>query len=43
MVFHLVPSLFEHGVAGVGFDETVLVTESGREVLSDLPRQLFQR
>jgi len=43
MVFHLVPSIFEHATLGVGFDETVLITESGREVLSDIPRQLFER
>jgi Xaa-Pro dipeptidase len=42
MVFHVVPLVQEQGVAGVGVDETVLVTENGREVLGDFPRQLIQ-
>jgi Xaa-Pro dipeptidase len=43
MVFHLVPSLIVPELNGhVGFSETVVVTESGCEVLTDkrIPRQL---
>jgi Xaa-Pro dipeptidase len=43
MVFHLVPHIYEEGVVGVGVDETVVVTESGRDVLLDLPRGLIER
>ncbi|MEE9198279.1 MAG: Xaa-Pro peptidase family protein [Dehalococcoidia bacterium] len=38
MTFHLVPVLFVDGRYGVGFSETVLVTEAGCEPLSSYPR-----
>ncbi|MGI9488254.1 MAG: M24 family metallopeptidase [Geminicoccaceae bacterium] len=44
MVFHLVPSLIIHEMQGhVGFSDTVLVTESGCEVLTnrDVERKLY--
>jgi Xaa-Pro dipeptidase len=43
MVFHLVPATLEVGQHGIGFSETVLVTESGHEVLTSLPRELVVR
>jgi Xaa-Pro dipeptidase len=43
MVFHLVPHLDEAGVIGVGVDETVVVTENGRDVFLDFPRDLIER
>jgi len=39
--FHVVTLLCLDGLAGVGVSETVLVTETGPEVLTHLPRQLF--
>lgn len=41
MVFHIVPVLFKFGEFGLGFSETVLVTESGSEVLTGFPRRLL--
>jgi Xaa-Pro dipeptidase len=43
MVFHLIPLLIVPGVGAVGFSETVLVTGSGAEVLTDVPRRLASR
>jgi Xaa-Pro dipeptidase len=43
MMFHIVPAVFLPGIGGFGMSETVLITESGREVLTDLPRTLFVR
>jgi Xaa-Pro dipeptidase len=43
MVFHLVPHIYEEGVVGVGVDETVVVTEGGRDVLLDISRGLIER
>lgn len=40
MVVHVVPALREEGLGGVGFSETVLLTESGHEVLTTVPRTL---
>ena len=40
MVFHVSTSLRQTGVRGVAFCETVLVTESGAELLKDVPRDL---
>ena len=40
MVFHLVPSLLIPGVGGFGVSDTVLVTESGCECLTQHPREL---
>ncbi len=42
-VFHLVPILHEPGVHGIGMSETVLVTDTGCEVLTDYPRELVVR
>lgn len=40
MVFHVSTSLRKVGVCGVAFSETVLVTDSGAEVLTEIPRGL---
>jgi len=40
MTFHVVPTLFFEEF-GMCFSETVLVTDDGREVLTDYPRRLF--
>ena len=40
MTFHLVPMAGFRGEGNMGFSETVLVTESGCEVLTDVPREL---
>jgi Xaa-Pro dipeptidase len=40
MTFHLPPALREYAVLGVGCSETVLVTDTGAEVLTDLSREL---
>lgn len=41
MVFHMPPALLGNGKWGVGFSETVLITETGHEVLTQLPRTLY--
>lgn len=43
MTFHLVPVLLIPGLGAMGFSETVLVTDSGCELLSQFPRRLFVR
>ena len=43
MVFHLPATLRSYGHYTVGVSETVIVTEGGIEVLSDLPRQMTIR
>lgn len=43
MVFHMPPALRVPAQCGVGFSETVLVTASGCEVLTDFPRELVIR
>jgi Xaa-Pro dipeptidase len=40
MVFHLVPCILIPDWGCMGFSETVLVTKDGREVLTDVPREL---
>ncbi|MDT3427651.1 Xaa-Pro dipeptidase [Paenibacillus forsythiae] len=40
MVFHIPPALRVPNRYGVGFSETILVTETGCEVLTKLPREL---
>ena len=40
LVFHLVPDVRIDGEIGVIYSDTVLVTESGPEVLTDFPRDL---
>ena len=43
MVFHVVPALRENGEYGVGMSETVAVTDSGHEVITNFSRELFVR
>lgn len=43
MVFHLPATLRSYGAFTVGVSETVIVTDSGIEPLSDLPRQMTIR
>lgn len=40
MVFHIPPALRKYGLYGVGVSETVLVTETGAEVLTHLSEEL---
>ena len=40
MIFHVTTSLREVGVCGTAFSETVLVTDQGSEVLTQVPREL---
>tara|TARA_B100000686_G_scaffold327418_1_gene386327 strand:+ start:321 stop:1511 length:1191 start_codon:yes stop_codon:yes gene_type:complete len=41
MVYHLLPAVFEYKEYGVGVSETVLITEDGHEVLTNVERKLF--
>jgi Xaa-Pro dipeptidase len=41
MVFHVVPALRQNREYGVGLSETVTVTETGVEVITNFPRELF--
>jgi Xaa-Pro dipeptidase len=41
MVFHMPPALRKYDKFGVGVSETVLVTQTGCEVLTCFPRELF--
>jgi Xaa-Pro dipeptidase len=43
MVFHLPISLRDEGRHGVSMSETVVITEAGAEVVTDLDRRLFER
>ena len=43
MVFHLPATLRAYGAFTVGASETVIVTPTGIEILSDLPRSLCIR
>lgn len=43
MTFHLLPWVQIPGKGGVGCTETIRVTETGCELLTDLPRELFIR
>ncbi len=43
MCFHMPPALRDYGRAGLGFSETIVVTEGGAEILTDYPRQLAVR
>lgn len=40
MVFHFLPAVFEYKEYGVGLSETVLITETGYEILTDVEQQL---
>ena len=42
MTFHLVPIVFVPGLGGIGFSETVLVTETGAEAITNFPRELAE-
>ena len=41
MVFHFLPAVFEYKEYGVGLSETVLVTETGYEILTEVEQKLF--
>jgi Xaa-Pro dipeptidase len=41
MVFHFLPAVFEYREYGVGLSETVLITENGHEILTDVDQKLF--
>jgi Xaa-Pro dipeptidase len=41
MVFHILPAVFEYREYGVGLSETVLITETGHEILTDVDQKLF--
>ena len=43
MCFHIPIAMRLYGEAGLGFSETVHVTEGGAEILGNTPRQLFHR
>lgn len=43
MVFHLVPLVLVPGVGAVGCTDTVLVTSTGHELLTTMPRPLIRR
>lgn len=40
MVFHFLPAVFEYKEYGVGLSETVLITDGGCDVLTDVEQQL---
>jgi len=41
MIYHFLPAVFEYKEYGVGLSETVLITEHGHEVLTDVEQKLF--
>lgn len=41
MVFHFLPAVFEYREYGVGLSETVLITENGYEILTNVDQKLF--
>ncbi|MFT3821649.1 MAG: Xaa-Pro peptidase family protein [Rubrivivax sp.] len=41
MVFHVVTAIRDYGVHGAAYSETVLVTETGHELITQFPRTLF--
>ena len=41
MVYHMPPAIRQMGEFGVGFSETIIVTEDGCEICTDYPRQLM--
>jgi Xaa-Pro dipeptidase len=41
MIYHFLPAVFEYKEYGVGLSETVLVTENGHEILTDVEQKLF--
>ncbi|HWK97415.1 MAG TPA: Xaa-Pro peptidase family protein [Pseudolabrys sp.] len=42
MVYHFLPAVFEYAQYGVGLSETVLVTETGYEILTNVEQKLFE-
>jgi Xaa-Pro dipeptidase len=42
MVFHVLPAVFEYKLYGVGVSETVLITDDGHEILTDVERKLHE-
>ena len=41
MVFHFLPAVFEYREYGVGLSETVLITDTGHEILTNVDQKLF--
>ena len=41
MIFHILPACIEYGQHCAGVSHTVLITESGHEVLTDVEEKLF--
>jgi Xaa-Pro dipeptidase len=41
MTFHLVPGFYDLGRYGIIISETVLVSRTGCEVITNFPRELF--
>jgi len=41
MTFHIPPALFIYGETAIGNSETILVTDSGCEVITNFPRMLY--
>lgn len=41
MVYHFLPAVFEYNEYGVGLSETVLITETGYEILTNVEQKLF--
>ena len=41
MVFHFLPAVFEYREYGVGLSETVLMTENGHDILTNVEQKLF--
>lgn len=41
MIYHVLPVVFEYKKYGVGLSETVLITENGHEILTDIERKWF--
>jgi len=42
MIYHVLPSVFEYKEYGIGVSETVLVTETGHEVLTNVEQKIFE-
>ncbi len=42
MVFHLLPAVFEYEQFGIGVSETVLITDDGHEVLTDVAQGIHE-
>jgi len=42
MIFHFLPAVFEFEQFGIGVSETVLITEDGHEILTDVPHHIHE-